>query len=210
MTNTQKRQYMVKTQIVGRGITDEKVIKAFSQVPRHKFVEKDYQNIAYTDQPLPIGHGVTISQPYTVALMCQVLNLNEDSKVLDIGTGSGYQAAILSEICKHVVTIERIEELAKNARVRLAKLGYDNVEVVHGDGSKGYEKGAPYDGIKVAATTKKITNSWKNQLKKNGIIVYPELIDGTQKLIAAKKTKDGFEKSSHGYVRFVPLIKEDL
>jgi protein-L-isoaspartate(D-aspartate) O-methyltransferase len=200
---------MVRTQISNRGITNKKVIRAFLGVPRERFVPDKYKELVYSDHPLSIGHGVTISQPYIVALMCQILDIDKNSKVLDIGTGSGYQAAILSHLCKEVVTIERIEELAKQARKRLQRLGYDNIEVICADGSKGYKKEAPYDGIKVAATTNKITKEWKRQLKINGKIVYPESTNGVQKLIEATKTKTGFEKVSHGYVRFVPLIKEE-
>jgi protein-L-isoaspartate(D-aspartate) O-methyltransferase len=205
---TQKRKEMIENQISARGVTDEKVLKAFSEVPREKFVSEDYQELSYNDHPLPIGHGVTISQPYIVALMCQILQLNEKSKVLDVGTGSGYEAAILSHLCQKVITIERIGKLADTARVRLSELGYKNVEVVKGDGSKGYEKEAPYDCIKVAATTENITEEWKKQLKVGGKIVYPQLINGVQKLVEATKTEDGFEKLTHGYVRFVPLITD--
>jgi protein-L-isoaspartate(D-aspartate) O-methyltransferase len=204
-----KREQMVETQLSARDISDKNILKAFLEVPREDFVPDKYKELAYSDHPLSIGHGVTISQPYIVALMCQILDIDKNSKVLDIGTGSGYQAAILSHLCKEVVTIERIEELAKQARKRLQKLGYDNVEVICADGSKGYKEEAPYDGIIVAATTNKITKEWKQQLKINGKIVYPESTNGIQKLIEAIKTKTGFEKVSHGYVRFVPLIKEN-
>jgi protein-L-isoaspartate(D-aspartate) O-methyltransferase len=205
----EEREEMVKTQILSRGITNKNILKAFLEVPREKFVPDKYKELACSDGPLPIGYGVTISQPYIVALMCQILDLDKESKVLDIGTGSGYQVAILSHLCKGVVTIERIEELAKQSRKKLQKLGYDNVEVICADGSKGYKAKAPYDGIKVAATTNKITKEWKQQLKIDGKIVYPESTNGVQKLIEATKTKTGFEKVSHGYVRFVPLIKEN-
>jgi len=145
----QNRKKMVRTQIASRGIRNENILKAFLAVPREKFVSEKYKELAYSDQPLPIGHGVTISQPYVVALMCQILNMDKADKILDIGTGSGYQAAILSHLCKEVVTIERIEKLASTAKKRLSRLGYNNVKVVSGDGSKGYEPEAPYDGIKL-------------------------------------------------------------
>jgi protein-L-isoaspartate(D-aspartate) O-methyltransferase len=204
----QKREDMVQ-KIASKGITNERILNAFSETPREEFVPEKYRELAYLDRPLPIGHDVTISQPYVVALMCDVLDLQENSKVLDIGTGSGYQAAILSHLCKEVVTIERIEELAKQAKKRLERLGYNNVQVIHGDGSKGYPSKSPYDAIKVAATSRKITKEWRQQLKIHGKIVYPELKDGVQKLTEAIKTKTGFEKVSHGYVRFVPLIKNE-
>jgi protein-L-isoaspartate(D-aspartate) O-methyltransferase len=141
--------------------------------------------------------------------MCQILDLDKESKVLDIGTGSGYQAAILSHLCKKVVSIEIIEELYRIAKTRLSNLGYDDVEVIYGDGSKGYKKEAPYDGIIVAAATEKIPDSWKEQLKLGGRIVYPKTENGTQQLVEVVKTENGFEKSYHGYVRFVPLVQKE-
>jgi protein-L-isoaspartate(D-aspartate) O-methyltransferase len=204
----EEREEMVKTQILSRGITNENILKAFLEVPREKFVPDKYQELAYSDGPLPIGYGVTISQPYIVALMCQILDLNKESKVLDIGTGSGYQAAILSHLCKKVVTVEIIEELYSIAKKRLANLGYKSVEVIYGDGSKGYKKEAPYDGIIVAAATENIPDSWEEQLKLGGKIVYPETKNDVQQLVEVVKTENGFKKSYHGYVRFVPLVLE--
>jgi protein-L-isoaspartate(D-aspartate) O-methyltransferase len=205
----EEREEMVKTQILSRGITNENILKAFLEVPREKFVPDKYKELACSDGPLPIGYGVTISQPYIVALMCQILDLDKESKVLDIGTGSGYQAAILSHLCKKVVTIEIIKELYSIAKTRLANLGYDNVEVIYGDGSKGYKQEAPYDGIIIAAATEKIPDSWKKQLKLGGRIVYPETKNGTQQLVEVVKTEEGFERSYHGYVRFVPLVQKE-
>lgn len=201
----EKREEMVKKHLKGRGIVDENILEAFLKVPREEFVPEEYKDLAYSDSPLPIGHGATISQPYIVALMCQILKLDSNSKVLDIGTGSGYQAAILSLICKKVTTIERIGELAKSASKNLKKLNYDNVKVIHADGSLGYKQEAPYDGIKVAATTDHIPKAWKEQLKEGGRIVYPESLGITEQLIEAIKTKEGILKINHGGVRFVPL-----
>jgi protein-L-isoaspartate(D-aspartate) O-methyltransferase len=199
-----EREEMIQSHLLARGISDERVIEAFSKVDRKEFVLPRFEKMAYLDRPLPIGYDVTISQPYIVALMCELLALDSESKVLDIGTGSGYQAAILSLICKQVVSIERIEELADSARDRLSRLAYNNIEVIYGDGSKGYEKEAPYDGIIVAATTGDITDAWKKQLRVGGKIIYPQRRAGTEMLFEAIKTKDGFEKHSHGYVSFVP------
>jgi protein-L-isoaspartate(D-aspartate) O-methyltransferase len=204
-----EREEMVKTQILNRGITNENILKAFLEVPREEFVSDRYKELAYSDGPLPIGYGVTISQPYIVALMCQILDLDKESKVLDIGTGSGYQATILSHLCKKVVTIEVIEELYSIAKTRLSNLGYENIEAICGDGSKGYKKEAPYDGIIVAAATEKIPDSWKEQLKLGGRIVYPKTENGTQQLVEVVKTENGFEKSYHGHVRFVPLVQKE-
>ena len=204
-----EREEMIRNHLLPRGISDKKVIKAFSKVDREEFVPDSFKEMAYSDRPLPIGHEVTISQPYIVALMCELLDLDSDSKVLDIGTGSGYQAAILSLICKQVISIERIEELANSSRDRLSKLGYKNVEVIYGDGSKGYEREAPYDGVVVAAATGEITEAWQKQLRVGGKIVYPQRINGAEVLVEAIKTEDGFEKYTHGYVSFVPLIGDE-
>ena len=208
MNFKKQREEMIKNQIFSRGITDREILKAFNQVPREEFVGKEYRDITYSDQPLPIDYGVTISQPYIVALMCQILDVNKSDKILDIGTGSGYQAAILSHLCKKVVSIERIRELSDNARVRLSNLGYENIEVIYGDGFKGYEKESPYDGIVSAASTEEISKSWKEQLKLNGRIVFPESKNGVQRLVEIVKKENGFEKFYHGYVRFVPLVRE--
>jgi len=200
-----KREEMVEKHLKGRGIVDEDVLQAFLEIPREEFVLDRYKAQAYSDSPLPIGHGVTISQPYIVALMCQLLDLNSRSKVLDIGTGSGYQAAILSQLCDEVVSVERIKDLAKEAKVRLKRLGYDNVKVVYGDGANGYKEGSPYDGIVVAATTDNIPKAWREQLRIGGKIVYPEGKGLIEELIEAVKTEGGITKISHGGVRFVPL-----
>jgi protein-L-isoaspartate(D-aspartate) O-methyltransferase len=204
----EEREEMVK-QMASRGISNKRVLDAFLKTPREKFVPDKYKELAYSDGPLPIGYGVTISQPYIVALMCQILDLDKESKVLDIGTGSGYQATILSHLCKKVVTIEVIEELYSIAKTRLSNLGYENIEAICGDGSKGYKKEAPYDGIIVAAATEKIPDSWKEQLKLGGRIVYPKTENGTQQLVEVVKTENGFEKSYHGHVRFVPLVQKE-
>jgi protein-L-isoaspartate(D-aspartate) O-methyltransferase len=142
--------------------------------------------------------------------MCQLLDPDPKDKILDIGTGSGYQAAILSHLCDEVITIERIEELAQDAKRRLKRLGYDNIKVVYGDGSKGYKEDSPYDGIIVAATTDEIPSAWVEQLKVGGRIIYPEGSGLVEELIEAVKTEDGITKTSHGGVRFVPLKEGEV
>ena len=180
-----------------------------NEMKREDFVPDKYKHMANMDIPLPIGHGATISQPSLVEQMCNLLQVDSNSKVLDIGTGSGYQAALLAERCKEVVTIERVYELYIEAKERLERLGYTNIKVIHGDGSKGYRKEAPYDGIIVAATSVGITKEWKEQLKEGGRIIYPEYRDSNEVLVEGIKKGNDIVKIDHGYVRFVPLIKEE-
>jgi protein-L-isoaspartate(D-aspartate) O-methyltransferase len=202
-----QRLAMVKDQIMERGVKDRSVIEAMMAVPRHKFVSENYMNGAYVDSPLPIGHGQTISQPYIVAYMTEILNLNKSSKVLEVGTGSGYQAAILSPIVKQVYTIEIIPELAKSAAVRLKDLGYNNVEVAIGDGYFGWNKYAPFDAIIVTAAAGHIPPPLIEQLKNNGRMIIP--VGGSflvQNLILVTKDKDGHVTTRNLMpVRFVPL-----
>lgn len=202
-----QRLAMVKDQIMERGVKDRTVIKAMMAVPRHKFVSDNYLNRAYDDSPLPIGYGQTISQPYIVAYMTEILNLNKNSKVLEVGTGSGYQAAILSPIVKQVYTIEIIPELAKSAAVRLKDLGYHNIEVAIGDGYYGWNKYAPFDAIIVTAAAGHIPPPLIEQLKNNGRMVIP--VGGSflvQNLILVTKDKDGNVTTRNLMpVRFVPL-----
>jgi protein-L-isoaspartate(D-aspartate) O-methyltransferase len=204
----ERRKEMVEKHLKARDISDEDVLEAMSQVPREKFVPKGRRDQAYSDHPVDIGHGQTISQPYIVAYMCQILDLKKDEKVLDIGTGLGYEAAVLSNLVDEVVSVEIIEDLAKSARERLNDVGYDNVEVVVGDGREGYDEKAPYDAIKVAAATRKIPQAWKDQLKVGGRMVLP-FKSGRwgEDLIKVTKTQDGFEREELGAVAFVPLKK---
>jgi protein-L-isoaspartate(D-aspartate) O-methyltransferase len=203
----EQRLAMVKDQIMERGIKDRSVIEAMMVVPRHKFVSDNYLNRAYDDSPLPIGYGQTISQPYIVAYMTEILNLNKNSKVLEVGTGSGYQAAILSPIVKQVYTIEIIPELAKSAATRLKDLSYHNVEVAIGDGYYGWNKYAPFDAIIVTAAAGHIPPPLIEQLKNNGRMVIP--VGGSflvQNLILVTKDKDGNVTTRNLIpVRFVPL-----
>jgi protein-L-isoaspartate(D-aspartate) O-methyltransferase len=202
-----ERTSMVKNQIAERGITDRRVIETMMSVPRHKFVPDKYITRAYDDNPLPIGYGQTISQPYIVAYMTEVLNLNKNSTVLEVGTGSGYQAAILSPIIKQVYTIEIIPELANSAAVRLKDLGYHNVEAGIGDGYYGWNKYAPFDAIIVTAAAGHIPPPLLAQLKNNGRMIIP--VGGgfmVQNLILISKDKDGTITTRNLIpVRFVPL-----
>jgi len=200
---------MVESQIMNRGILNEKLLEIMKQVPRHLFVSKSMISAAYDDHPLPIGHGQTISQPYMVAIMTDILELKGDEKVLEVGAGSGYQAAILSKLAKKVVTVERVKELAERTKKLLKKYKYENVKVIHGDGTKGYEKNAPYNAIIVTAAAPKIPNKLIEQLAENGRIVAPIGPRWHQELIRIKKTNGKLEKDYFGGCIFVPLIGDD-
>lgn len=203
---TKLRQEMVKNQLLSRDIYDKKVISAFQKVPRHEFVLPTQKNLAYQDNPLEIGFGQSISQPYIVAKMCQLLKLTGQEKVLDIGTGSGYEAAILSQLSKKVISIEIIPELAERAEHTLKKLNYDNVTIINQNGRLGYPPESPFDRIKSAAAADKIPPAWKNQLKNGGIIILPQKRNLTQELLRVKKVENKFIKEYFGLVAFVPLI----
>jgi len=167
------REKMVETQIKARGVKDPRVLSALFKVERHRFVPEEYLNSAYADQPLPIGEGQTISQPYIVALMTELLELKGDEKVLEIGTGSGYQAAILAELAKEVYTIEIIESLASMTKNRLSQLGYQNVNVKAGDGYLGWPEVGPFDGIIITCAPDHIPKPLIEQLKEGGRMVVP-------------------------------------
>jgi len=167
------REKMVETQIKARGVKDPRVLSALFKVERHRFVPEEYLNSAYADQPLPIGEGQTISQPYIVALMTELLELKGDEKVLEIGTGSGYQAAILAELAKEVYTIEIIESLASMTKNRLSQLGYQNVKVKAGDGYLGWPEVGPFDGIIITCAPDHIPKPLIEQLKEGGRMVVP-------------------------------------
>ncbi len=203
------RRLMVEEQLKARGIHDGRVLKAMTEVPRHLFVPDKYQNLAYEDQPLPIGFGQTISQPYVVAVMVESLELKGDEVVLEVGTGSGYQAAILGLLVRKVHSVEIIPQLAEGARERLRRLGYDNVEVVLGNGSLGWEKGEPYDAIIVAAAAPKVPESLINQLKEGGRIVIPVGDPFLQKCVRAKKEGGRVRFEDLGTCSFVPLVGEE-
>lgn len=196
----------IDDQLVARGIRDTRVLDAMRRVPRHAFVEQDAQGLAYADRALPIGDGQTISQPYMVAAMTEALRLQGHERVLDVGTGSGYQAAILAELARAVVTIERRPDLAEAARERLVSLGYRNIRVVIGDGSLGYVDDAPYDGILVAAASPRVPESLKHQLADNGRLVIPVGPPDQQRLIIVHRDGDRFVESVHEGCVFVPLV----
>jgi protein-L-isoaspartate(D-aspartate) O-methyltransferase len=189
------------------GITDAAVLKAMDEVPREHFVTQTYADMAYADQALPIACGQTISQPYVVAYMTERLAVKPAHRVLEVGTGSGYQAAILSRLCREVVSVERYRTLADAARTRLATLGYTNVEVVVGDGLSGFPAKAPYDRIIVTAAAEKIPQALVDQLGEGGVMVLPlgPHNDG-QVIVALTKTAQGLEREDLIGVRFVPLL----
>jgi len=197
---------MVKHQIVLRGITEPRVVEAFSSVPRHLFIPQYRQVFAYNDYPVSIGEGQTISQPYIVALMTQLLDVSQGQKVLEIGTGSGYQAAIFSHMGAKVYSIERIDSLAQKAKETLDSLGYD-VEVYVGDGTLGWPQHAPYDRIIVTAASPQISPCWGEQLAVGGKIVLPLGNLFYQTLTVGEKTVEGEIKAkAHSGCVFVPLI----
>ncbi len=197
---------MVEEQIRRRGISDKRVLAAMEEVPRHEFVGEGLKGVAYQDGPLPIGMDQTISQPYIVALMTELLDVSEEHKVLEIGTGSGYQAAIISKLAMSVVTVERIPELYKKAKETLRKLGYNNITVVMADGSIGYREYEPYDRIIVTAASPSVPNELIDQLTDEGKIVIPVGGMYTQQLVALKKERDKTIKTESVGVRFVPLL----
>jgi protein-L-isoaspartate(D-aspartate) O-methyltransferase len=197
---------MISEQLLARDITAWRVIEAMARVPRELFVLPEEREEAYEDRPLPIGFGQTISQPYMVALMTQLLQLKGREKILDIGTGSGYQAAILSLLTKTVISIERIPALAARARETLQKLGYTNVEVIFGDGNLGVPCQAPFAGIICAAACPKMPSAWQKQLKEGGRAVFPQKRFDRQILVRLTKTGGRFLEENFGGVIFVPLI----
>jgi protein-L-isoaspartate(D-aspartate) O-methyltransferase len=202
-----RREIMVEVYLKGRGIVNPNLLDAFLDIPREEFVLDKHKEMAYLDTALPIGHGSTISQPFVIAKMCELLDLKKDDKVLDIGTGSGYQASILSKICKEVISIERVGELVNRAKKTVSKLGYENIKIVHGDGFDGYKEEAPYDAIIAGARVKEIPKAWTEQIKMGGILVYPEAVGGYEKIVTAKRVQGGFKKSYSFGVVFVSLEK---
>ncbi len=205
----QVRKRMVRDQIISRGISDQKVIQAMLNVPRHLFVPQAYERMAYEDRPLPIGEGQTISQPYIVAYMTELLDLKKDMRVLEIGTGSGYQAAILAEICNEVYTIEIIESLAEKAKKQLKSLGYQNINFKTGDGYKGWAEHAPFDAIIVTCAPTDIPQPLQDQLREGGKMIIPVGGSVAQELVLIEKKKGKLKKKMVAPVRFVPMIRSD-
>ncbi len=206
----QERLAMVERQLIPRGIKDRAVIRAMQTVPRHLFVPSSVKEFAYKDAPLPIGEGQTISQPYIVALMTQVALLTENSIVLDIGTGSGYAAALLSRIVKQVYSIERLDLLANKAKKRFKTLGYDNISVSIGDGTLGLKEHAPFDAIIVTAGAPNIPHELCEQLSCGGRLIIPIGGSAHQELLCIRYAESGeLLKEQIEHVRFVPLIGKE-
>lgn len=202
-----ERDRMVEDRVMASGVKDEAVLAAMRKVPRHTFVPKEYAALAYEDRPLPIGHAQSISQPSLVAYMIETLQLGGDEKVLEIGTGSGYQSAILAEILPQVFTIEIIPSLAKQAEATLARLGYRNVRVRTGDGYQGWPEEAPFDAIIVTAAPAHIPPPLLDQLAVGGRLITP-VGRFIQDLVLVRRTAKGFERTPLLPVRFVPMTGE--
>ncbi|MGB5932598.1 MAG: protein-L-isoaspartate(D-aspartate) O-methyltransferase, partial [Anaerolineae bacterium] len=204
------REDMVRSQIEARGVKDPQVLETMRSVPRHEFVPSEYQDYSYADQPLPIGYGQTISQPYMVAVMTELLEVEEGDKVLEVGTGSGYQAAILAEITAQVYSVEIIPELSESAAFRLKRLGYDQVKVANLDGYYGWEEHAPYDRIIVTCAPDHMPSPLLEQLKDGGRLIIPVGPPGAyQTLWLIEREGDEFlYKNVMEWIRFVPLTGE--
>lgn len=200
------RTRMVERQLRRRGISDERVLEAMGRVPREEFLPDALRDLAYEDGALPIGHGQTMSQPFIVGSICALLRLDGDERVLDVGTGSGYQAAVLAELAAEVVTIERIPELAAAARAALVATGYETVEVRVGDGSLGVPERAPFDGIAVAAAAPEVPEALYEQLAEGGRLVLPRGSRWGQDLVLVVKTEAGPVERESVPCRFVPLV----
>lgn len=204
-----KRQWMVETQLLSRGFRDPRVIDAMRKVPRHLFLDEALWPEAYEDHPVPIGEKQTISQPYIVALMTEALQLQGHETVLEIGTGSGYQTAILAELADRVYSVERLPNLAKKARKTIDQLKYSNIVITIGDGTLGWKEHAPYDGIIVTAAAPYPPKPLLEQMKIGGRLVVPIGDEFTQDLtVYIRKDQEKYEKESYGGCRFVKLIGE--
>lgn len=198
---------MVEEQIIPRGVTDAKVLAVMSALPREPFVLDEYRDQAYADQPLPIGYGQTISQPYVVAWMTEALEVRPDDRVLEVGTGSGYQAAVLGKLAAEVFSIERVPTLADSARKTLASLGIDNVSVTVGDGSLGLPDAAPFDAIVMSAAAPEVPPALLGQLVPDGRVVAPIGPPAVQALLVLRRRPDGtFSVVNRGECVFVPLV----
>jgi protein-L-isoaspartate(D-aspartate) O-methyltransferase len=205
-----QRDNMVSVQLRNRDITDEATLEAMLKVPRHQFVPQNLWEVAYTDGPLPIGEGQTISQPYIVAYMTQVLGLQPDHKVLEIGTGSGYQAAVLAEIVDSVYTMEIVQKLGQSAKKRLKKQQYNNIQVRIGDGYGGWPEKAPFDGIMVTAGAEQVPPKLVEQLKEGGRMIIPVGPHrGIRQLVLITKKKGKIKRKNLMAVRFVPFTRKE-
>ena len=206
-----EREEMVERQLKGRGITEPEILDAFRAVPREAFISEEYAHLAYGDHPLPIEANQTISQPYIVALMIEAAQIQSGDNVLEVGAGSGYAAAVISRIAHNVIGIERQHDLVDVAQERLRRLGYDNVEILEGDGTRGWPDAAPFDAILAAASGSHVPRPLLDQLSDGGRLVMPiGEPGGVQKLVKVTKQRDGsLAQSDLGAVRFVPLIGEE-
>lgn len=200
------RELMVKTQLIPRGISDKRVLAAMERVPRHVFVDSSTVSNAYADMALPIGEGQTISQPYMVAVMTELLELSGTEKVLEIGTGSGYQAAVLAELSQEVFSIERIAALAERAKKKFQDLSYANIQIRVGDGTIGWPEEAPFDRIIITAGAPEVPKPLLEQLAEGGILVIPVGDRYSQQLLKSRKTGDRLTKEYHTPCVFVPLV----
>jgi protein-L-isoaspartate(D-aspartate) O-methyltransferase len=201
-----ERQRMVDEQIAARGLSDARLLQVLRAVPRHRFVPNEYRAMAYSDGPLPIGKGQTISQPYIVAYMTEALRLGRSERVLEIGTGSGYQTAVLAEVAGEVWTVELVEELSLRAQAKLGALGYGNVRFRIGDGSGGWPEAAPFDGILVTAAPTTVPEDLEGQLAPGGRMIIPVGL-GAQELVLVERVADSFRRRRLLGVRFVPLVR---
>jgi protein-L-isoaspartate(D-aspartate) O-methyltransferase len=200
------RRRMVEEQLAPRGIEDPRVLGVFSKVERHRFIPEDFKGSAYADYPVPIGEGQTISQPFIVALMTQCLGVSAQDKILEIGTGSGYQAAILAELAKEVYTVERIESLAKRAEVLLGDLGYQNIKIKVDDGTLGWKENAPFNKIIITAASPRIPLPLTEQLAENGRLILPLGESFSQVLTLVEKKANRLESQQICGCVFVPLV----
>jgi len=205
----EERDRMVATQLASRGIASPAVLNAMASVPRHRFVPVDCEHLAYEDRPLPIGLGQTISQPYMVACMTELLALAPADRVLEIGTGSGYQTAVLAELCAEVVTVERHPELQERAKVQLGRLGYDNIHYVTGDGTLGWPREAPYDAVLVTAGSPRIPSALLEQLGDGGRLVCPVGERTRQRLELVTRQGNTLIPEVYTECIFVPLMGQD-
>jgi len=201
-----RRRRMVEEQLRNRGIRDPRVLAAFLGVPRHEFVPEDYRVEAYEDRPLPIGHGQTISQPYIVAAMLETLRLQPAERALEVGAGSGYQTALLAELCREVFAVERRQALAESASAVLDRLGYRNAHIIVGDGTQGYPPAAPFDAIVVAAAAATLPPALVKQLAEGGRMIIPVGSQDVQELELVTKRDGQVHRSRLDGCRFVPLI----
>ncbi len=204
------RRKMVETDLIGRDIYDRNVIRSMLKVPREEFVGQEKKESAYEDHPIPIGQGQTISQPYIVALMLQYLGIKEGDKVLDIGTGSGYHAALMAEMGATVYTVEIVEELKERAGATFKRLGYKNIFLKRGDGYKGWPEEAPFEAINVACAPHHIPESLIEQMADGGRMILPigNPMSGPQRLVLVKREGDEITRREVSYVSFVPMVKE--